>query len=237
MTHSKLRARLNEYVDRTLPGKLRSEVSAHLASCESCAVEVRELEATVALLRRMPEVEPPPHFASAVMARVRDGEAEPRSLRRSLQQLLQPTITVTATAAVAGLAVFAVTRELAAPLPLAERADGQVVAVQPLATTPVAPTALAPEAPATRSLAPAAPPAPVRMAASPRDGRVGQALGRQMLRRHRALLRRGHSDEVARTLRGAGHPHSAALAAYFEDRSEGEVLQLTVASQAKARRR
>ena len=45
MSHSKLRARLNDYVDRELPGTQRAEVSAHLKQCEECAAEVRELVA------------------------------------------------------------------------------------------------------------------------------------------------------------------------------------------------
>ena len=47
MSHSKLRLLLNDYVDRALPGSQRAEVSAHLAECESCATEVRELEHAV----------------------------------------------------------------------------------------------------------------------------------------------------------------------------------------------
>ena len=37
----------------------------------------------------------------------------------------------------------------------------------------------------------------------------------------------GHRDAVARTLRGAGHPHSAMLAAYFED--SPDTIQLIAA--------
>ncbi len=234
MTHSKLRARLNDYVDRTLPGKLRSEVRAHLAQCADCAEEVRELEATVALLRRMPDVEPPPYLASAVMARGRDGEAEPRSLRRSLQQLFQPTLTVTATAAVAGLAVYAATGIVAAP-PAAVPAGPQIAAVEPAAAPEPVPAA--PEPLAAASAPPLAPPAPVRMASNAPSPRTGKALRTQMLRRSGALLRHGHSDELARTLRGAGHPHSATLAGYFEDRAEADVFQVTAASRTQARRR
>ncbi len=222
MTHSKIRASLNDYVDRTLPGRTRSEVSAHLATCSSCAEEVRELEAMVTLLRRMPEVEPPPLLASVVMARVRDGEAEPWSWRRSLQQLLQPTLRVTATAAVAGLAVFAVARGPAltpsgAP---AESAPSVGIATNlPAAALPASPTEPAPPLPVL--------PRPESQLAANDTALPGAVAGRatgmrpafetQMLRRQRALLRNGHREEVARITRGAGHPHSAVLANHFDD--------------------
>ena len=67
MNHSRVRARLNDYLERDLPPKERSRVMAHLAECPECAEELRELESTVTLLRRLPEVPVPPAFAASVI--------------------------------------------------------------------------------------------------------------------------------------------------------------------------
>lgn len=204
MSHSKLRARLNDYVDRELPGTQRAEVSAHLKQCEECAAEVRELDRAVALLRRLPEPELPPGFADAVCDRIRAGESEPRWLR-GLRACFQPALTVTATAAVAGLAVFAVVRS---DLPDAGKAPVHEVAQIEID----APTA-------TRvAVAPAATPSTERVAVASREEGLRRVV-RQMRQHRRALelARQGHGDVVARSLRGAGHPHSATLAAHFSE--------------------
>jgi hypothetical protein len=226
VSHSKLRARLNDYVDRELPGTQRAELSAHLAECQDCAAELRELEYTVGLLRRLPEEELPPGFADAVMERVRAGESEPGWLR-TLRGLLQPTLTIGATAAIAGLAVFAVVREA------------------PTGTVASAPTQTAH---AERPLPP--PTSSVDFTRSPVQRRAPFEVARRdvarpqghipQTRRHRraldlALL--GQPDQVARTLRGAGHPHSNTLAAHFEELSDADSIQLIVASPAPQPRR
>jgi hypothetical protein len=88
------------------------------------------------------------------------------------------------------------------------------------ATTPAGATARSSVASSTptRSLGirPSTRPAPIQLAAAPR------VVTRQMSRHRRALdlAQQGHRDAVARTLRGAGHPHSASLAAHFEDQQD-----------------
>ena len=59
-----------------------------------------------------------------------------------------------------------------------------------------------------------------------------RAIDREFVRRLRMaqLARRGFGEQVARTLRGAGHPHSAVLAAHFEEPGDEDLIQLTVAS-------
>jgi anti-sigma factor RsiW len=216
---------LNDYVDRELPGTQRSEVSAHLEACEECAREVRELERAVSLLRRLPEPELPPGFADAVIERVRAGESSPTWLR-SLRGLFQPTLTVTATAAVAGLAVFTVVGGGTFDLPgggttgdaeAPQRDVARVAADAPSAA--IASRAPNPAVARAPAIGPSQAQAPIRLAAATPGGGAAADVVRQMRRQRRALelVQRGHRDTVARTLRGAGHPHSATLAAHFED--------------------
>lgn len=224
MNHSEFRERLNEYVDRRLPGKERAEISAHLVECRACAAEVKELEYAVSLLRRLPDPELPPGFVHAVMERVRAGEAEPGWLR-GLLGFLQPALTVTATAAVAGLAVFAVMRGDLTGSGMPVETSVSQVASSP--SPGVAPPAL--------EAFPASQPIDLASANS-----VNEQVARQMRLERRALdlARQGRPDEVARTLRGAGHPHSAMLASHFEALSDSDsTIQLIVATQAPRPRR
>lgn len=225
MRHSKLRARLNDYVDRELPGTQRAELSAHLAECRDCAAELRELEHAVSLLRRLPDPELPPGFADAVIERVRAGESEPGWLR-ALRGLVQPTLTIGATAAVAGLAVFTVLRE--APTGVETSRPTQTAQLERSTHVPAGPVAFTPLS--------RRPPAPLEVVRH--DPEPGQAVARQMRRHRRALdlALEGYPDQVARTLRGAGHPHSATLAAHFEDLSDTDSIQLIVAGPSPGRR-
>jgi anti-sigma factor RsiW len=219
---------LNAYVDRELPGRERSELSSHLEECEDCRRDLLELEATVALLRRMPEPEPPPAFAASVMARVRAGEAEPQGWLARLEGWLRPAFTVSASAALTGLAVFALART---PAPSGETL---VQGPDPAGSEGVA-LAAAPRAPAAPSTPVLARPPEERAPAI--DDRIAQ----RILRHPRALqlAKSGNTAELGRLLRGAGHPHSASLAAHFEDHGHGEsdAFQLIVATSASGRRR
>ena len=214
MSHSKLRRLLNDYVDRQLPGTQRAEVSAHLEACDECATEVRELERAVSLLRRLPEPELPPGFADAVIERVRAGESSPAWLR-SLRGLLQPTLTVTATAAVAGLAVFTVvgggTFDETGGGTAGDSGAPQLDLARVAPETP--PAAIVSRAPSptparTPAIRPAGARAPIQLAAAtPGVESTADVVARQMRRQRRALefAQRGHRDVVARSLRGAGH--------------------------------
>jgi anti-sigma factor RsiW len=72
--HDEARSRLSEFLDGTLRDPDRDRIGAHLAACEACRREARELERTVDLLRVLPREEPPPALAAAVMARIRGHE-------------------------------------------------------------------------------------------------------------------------------------------------------------------
>jgi hypothetical protein len=211
VNHSKVRARLNDYLERDLPAKERSQMTAHLAECPDCADELRELESTVKLLRRLPEATVPPALAASVMARVRAGEAEPGGLLHWLRALGTPAFAVPLAAGLAGLVLFAGLRDGPFQRPGAEP--------EPVAR--IAVSKLLPElAPGPGRLGPR--PA-IREGAGP-ETRAAQAerrieLVRTMQRRSllTELARRGYTKEVALTLRGAGHPLSSSMASHFED--------------------
>jgi anti-sigma factor RsiW len=104
-------------------------MTAHLAECPECAEELRELESTVTLLRRLPEAKAPPAFAASVMARVRAGEAEPAGLLRWLRALATPAFAVPLAAGLAGLVLFAGLRDGPFRQPGAEPEPADRVAV------------------------------------------------------------------------------------------------------------
>ena len=106
MNHRRIRARLSEYLDRKLPPEHRAKVDAHLVECAACCAELHELERTVDLLRRLPDPEPPPYLAQAVMARLEAGEGQPGSLVLRLRRLIGPAFAVSVAAALGGLFLF-----------------------------------------------------------------------------------------------------------------------------------
>jgi anti-sigma factor RsiW len=185
VNHARARSLLSAYLERDLPAIERSEVDAHLSDCAECAAELAELGETVALLRGLPTPEPPPYLVTRVMARIAEGEAEPRGLRRWLAPLLGPALAAPLAAGVAALAVFAF-----APGPAAE-APGPATVAREL--PPSGPAILTGQTTAV-----------ARNATHPRIGprRAGRVL--QV------------SPSLAQELRGAGHPHSSALAAHFD---------------------
>jgi anti-sigma factor RsiW len=207
VNHSRARTLLSAYLERDLSEAQRAAVEAHVGACPSCAVELEELRGTVALLRRLPSPEPPAYLASRVMARIADGEAQPSGWWRWLSTLAAPALAAPLAAAAAAVAVsFWIGPPGAQPRDRTAEARGAPApALVPRLAGPVEPAdalaRVAPEAPVP------APPAPLR----PR-WRGGLP--------ERALPMPYH---LARSLRGAGHPHSTALAAHFEGPPEAVV--------------
>jgi len=186
-------------------------MTAHLAECPECAEELRELESTVTLLRRLPEATVPPAFAASVMASVRAGEAEPGGLLRWLKALATPAFAVPLAAGLAGLVLFAGLRDASFPQPGAEPEPLDRVAVsEPLPELAPGPGRLGPR-PAIRVAAVSE----ARAAQTERRIAVVRAMHRRSLLQQ--LARRGHTKQVALTLRGAGHPLSSSMASHFED--------------------
>lgn len=168
MSHSQVLSRLSPYLEGELDPKERARLDEHLRGCADCARALSELRTTVALLRDLPDPEPP-SIAPAVMARIENGEAQPARWSRLLsatRPALAPLL-----AAAAGLAGFLLLTEVhwvggpepaGAPLRLAREAPG---AAAPAAESPPPARSTAPTDVA-RSAAPAeaAPRSPVQSA-------------------------------------------------------------------------
>jgi len=67
---SKVKPRLSEYVDGTLPGDVTWTVQLHIAACESCSLVVRQLEQTVKMMRSMALPSLPVTFDSELASRI-----------------------------------------------------------------------------------------------------------------------------------------------------------------------
>lgn len=106
MNHSEVRALLGDYLEGDLELAELARVEAHLPDCRSCSEELRELRATISLLRGLPEQEPPPDLVEAVMARLAAGEGRAPIALRAFRRMAEPRFLPLA-AAVAGLAFFA----------------------------------------------------------------------------------------------------------------------------------
>jgi anti-sigma factor RsiW len=198
VNHSKVQDLLSAYLEHDLGASEHAAVEAHLATCATCAADVEGLRDTVALLRGLPDPEPPPFLATRVMARIAAGEARVPAWRRWLAQLGEPVVAVPLAAAAAALLVFS----FAAP-----QAGVQIAANDPPIGDPVTEHRLVP-----RPVGPTL--SPVALQIAPRPDPV------LTLRRDPLFL--------ADHLRGAGHPHSSSLAAHFDGPAEAIVASWQV---------
>ena len=83
--HRRFRESLSPYIDRELKARAAERLEAHLAACEACRLELRQLRATAAALRGLPEIQVPRSFAlsperAAVRRRPLTGAAAPLAL-------------------------------------------------------------------------------------------------------------------------------------------------------------
>jgi anti-sigma factor RsiW len=76
MTCRVVRQQLSAYLDGELPEAHAAHLRAHLARCTNCATHRDELTAVVGLLDVISEISPGDGFATGVLARVREREAE-----------------------------------------------------------------------------------------------------------------------------------------------------------------
>lgn len=85
---------ISAYIDNALDAGDRERVRAHIAACELCGAEHRELQATQQLLRAMPVQAPPRVFTlTEEMAGIRPRvEARPSLLSRLLGKALAPRL-------------------------------------------------------------------------------------------------------------------------------------------------
>jgi anti-sigma factor RsiW len=228
VNHSKVRARLSSFIERDLPEHEHRKVADHLEGCESCTHELRDLEQAVALLRALPEPEMPLAFTDSVMARIRDGEAEPGGLFSWLSRILEPTVLVPAalvlTAFVfirgggqpavtkpdAGATVVAHATAPAAARPGSQHWAGIVGGTDPENTVPDGWVSLG-----TVATGPALVSTDARR----------EMEHRRQLARMQLLARSGRIHEAAGMLRGANHPNSPLLADQFTDPHEVTVVE------------
>jgi len=173
--HSEIRARLSDYLQRDLDPEDRSRIETHLEACGPCGSELRELRATVSLLRSLPEPGHPPGLAEAVMARVARDARGPARVRSLLWRAAEPRFAAPLAAGIAGLFFLFQTGDRDLPT---------------LPTETVA--------------------RPIHSA--------GVISGATPPGTHVTYTRGGKLEDIARQLRGAGHPYSESLAAHFEAR-------------------
>ncbi len=101
MDHDSIRHKLSAYLDGAVTPAEKSLLEKHLAECRDCRNYLHELEKTVAQLRNLGEVAPPPWLTVKVMARVREEASRKRGvLRRLLDSRVRWKIPVEAAALV-----------------------------------------------------------------------------------------------------------------------------------------
>ena len=106
MNHAEARSHMPDYLEGDLGLSQRALLDAHLDACESCSHEFGEMSSTIALLRGLPDPDPPPFLVETVMRRIREGEANSGfgdRLREWIAILARPQLALPATALAAGL--------------------------------------------------------------------------------------------------------------------------------------
>ena len=217
-------------MERELSDGENRKVAAHLDECSSCSEELAELQDAVRLLRGLPDPELPLAFTESVMARIRDGEAEPSGIFGWLGRLLDPMVLVPVAL---GLAAFVYIQGIeAASLATPDSEPLVIAAAEP---TPPMTADPIPLAGVTGGTAPEGW-LPVGTVGSMgtvagldvnqrRQARSRRDLIRQM-QRMQVLVRSGRTDEAARMLRGANHPSSQRLAEHILSPHEITVVEV-----------
>lgn len=108
MSHTEIDRHVGDRLGEHLEGDLSlaefARVDAHLNSCEECAVELRELRATVAMLRDLPDPEPPIGLTARVVERIESGEGRrPSKVLTLVRRVREPRFAAALAAGFAGL--------------------------------------------------------------------------------------------------------------------------------------
>jgi hypothetical protein len=106
VTDTHVRDRLGDHLEGDLSLDERSRVDAHLARCAECADELRELRATIRLLRGLPDPEPPARLTAEVMRRIEAGEGSEPRVVRVFRRAGEPRFAAALAAGIAGLVLF-----------------------------------------------------------------------------------------------------------------------------------
>jgi hypothetical protein len=139
VSHDHVSDRLGEHLEGDLSLAESMRVDRHLAECAACSSELRELRATVALLRGLPDPEPPERLRAAVMCRIEAGEGSRPLVLRLFGRIGEPRFAAALAAGCAALVVLSVldfgagiflgTSSEPSPNPVAARRNSGVVTV------------------------------------------------------------------------------------------------------------
>lgn len=212
MNPSKVGDRLSEYLEGDLSQRERSRIDAALAEDRELREELRELEATLALLRGLPEPEVPPAFATRVIAHVRESEAEPRGLLAGLSGLFEPAVAVPLAAGITAVALFVGVQGEVAPTIDSVPAHLELAEVVAPMAQPEPTAAQAPWQPTGFAAAHASEPE--------------MSLTEIQRRTLQTILSRSQHQDLGRLLRGSVHPHAASLASHFEGDGSLQIVSL-----------
>jgi anti-sigma factor RsiW len=216
VTHSEIRARLSEYLERDLPGDQRAQVGAHLASCADCERELDALRDTVSMLRGLPEPELPAGISAAVMARIAQGEGREARVVSLFRRAAEPRFAAALAAGLAGL-LFLSLPDARGPLPPLALAAAPLPSLELAA----ADAAFAADHAGFEHARRGARERAEGASAGVMSGFTPVAAYQQYVSQVRLeeARRRAEMQDVVRQLRGAGHPNSASLANHFEPRA------------------
>ncbi len=223
MNRSNAGARLSAYLEGDLSESERSKLESRLADDPALRATLREIESVVGLIRDLPEPELPSAFSSRVLARVQEqGEQAPGGVRGWIQRLVEPAMAVPLAAGVTALALFIGSQqEIAPPLDASGGSSLQAAAMEQ-------------QTPATSRRVAAAPgSAPTELAStSPDTG----SMTLTEIQRHtlQTILSRYPHGDLARQLRGSGHPHAASFVNHVVE--TGPNLQVVSFETRRARR-
>lgn len=181
MEHTEIRRNLSAYLDDAVSSEEKTQIEAHLAECASCRGALADLERTVAHLKNLPEVEPPPWLTIKIMAQVKAAAEKkpgiwqrfflPFEVKLPLQAFALLFLCLTGyylartNAPLLELTSPVTQEDAPAPAPASAPASAPAPAPAPAAAPAAAPATAPAPAPAT---APAAPiPAPAQPASKP----------------------------------------------------------------------
>jgi len=106
VTGTHVRDRLGDHLEGDLSLEERSRVDAHIEHCAECADELRELRATVGLLRGLPDPEPPVLLTAEVMRRIEAGEGSETRVVQLFRRASQARFAAALAAGIVGLVLF-----------------------------------------------------------------------------------------------------------------------------------